>query len=159
MWPRGLLRARSRFPEIVENIEKRRQRMECLECPNALAKQVHSMSHLSISANTRTLLKFRIRARCHGYVFHPQLPRSGLLARRDKRLSCTCLRRGPPLDVLGDTVWNPQLVGYRFKVESANIVAYLNSTHKSAPRLTFHELHGFPPAVQCESTAIPTGPT
>ena len=36
---RGLLRASSRFPEIVENIEKRGQRMESLECPNALAKQ------------------------------------------------------------------------------------------------------------------------
>jgi hypothetical protein len=39
---RGLLRARSRFPEIVENIEKVKERMECLECPNALAKQVLS---------------------------------------------------------------------------------------------------------------------
>jgi hypothetical protein len=35
----GLLRARSRFPEIVENIEYRGKRMELLECPNALAKR------------------------------------------------------------------------------------------------------------------------
>jgi hypothetical protein len=30
---------RSRRPEIVENIEKIKQRRESLECPNALAKQ------------------------------------------------------------------------------------------------------------------------
>jgi len=38
---RGLLRARSRFPEIVENIENRAQRMEALDCPNALGEQVY----------------------------------------------------------------------------------------------------------------------
>jgi hypothetical protein len=36
----GLLRARSRFPQIVENIEKEKQGKEFLEHPNALAKQV-----------------------------------------------------------------------------------------------------------------------
>jgi hypothetical protein len=49
----GLLRARSRFPEIVENIENRRQRIESLEHPNALAKQVLSqLSHAPTVAVT-----------------------------------------------------------------------------------------------------------
>ena len=39
----GLLRARIRFPDIVENIENQKQRMESLECPNALVKQEHCM--------------------------------------------------------------------------------------------------------------------
>jgi hypothetical protein len=38
----AIQRARSRSPEIVENIENRGQRMDSLECPNALAKQVLS---------------------------------------------------------------------------------------------------------------------
>ena len=54
---RGLLRARSRFPEIVENIENRGQRMESLECPNALAKQV--LSQLSYTPTAGTSIDFR----------------------------------------------------------------------------------------------------
>ncbi|HWO38833.1 MAG TPA: hypothetical protein VNO32_59415 [Candidatus Acidoferrum sp.] len=38
----GLTSSEKQIPEIVENIENRRQRMESLECPNALAKQVLS---------------------------------------------------------------------------------------------------------------------
>jgi hypothetical protein len=52
--PRGLLRARSRFPEIVENSENRKQRMESLECRNALAKQV--LSQLSYTPTVRDAL-------------------------------------------------------------------------------------------------------
>jgi hypothetical protein len=39
---RGLLRARSRFPEIVENIRNAKQRMKDLESGLVLAKQVLS---------------------------------------------------------------------------------------------------------------------
>src|SRR5260221_5014418 len=44
LWPRGLLRARSRFPEIVGNITNAEQRMEVLEGANALARQALSRS-------------------------------------------------------------------------------------------------------------------
>src|SRR5439155_10801290 len=49
LWFRGLLRARSRFPEIVENIRNAKQRMEGLERGLVLAKQVLNLlrSHLS----------------------------------------------------------------------------------------------------------------
>src|SRR5437660_12148618 len=40
LWSRGLLRARSRFPEIVRNIRKRSKGMESLERGLVLAKQV-----------------------------------------------------------------------------------------------------------------------
>ena len=54
--PRGLLRARSRFPEIVENIKNRKQRMESLECRKALAKQVLSqLSYTPTRCNQYTL--------------------------------------------------------------------------------------------------------
>jgi hypothetical protein len=36
----GLLRARSRFPEIVENVENAKEGMEILDGPVELAKQV-----------------------------------------------------------------------------------------------------------------------
>jgi len=42
LWPRGLLRATSRFPEIVEKIRNAKQRMEGLERRLVLAKQVLS---------------------------------------------------------------------------------------------------------------------
>jgi hypothetical protein len=38
----GLLRARSRFPEIVENIGKKKQRKESKERVSVIAKQVLS---------------------------------------------------------------------------------------------------------------------
>jgi hypothetical protein len=41
--PSGLLRARSRFPEIIENIENVKQRKEFFEGTNALAKQEYCM--------------------------------------------------------------------------------------------------------------------
>ena len=47
---RGLLRARSRFPEIVENFRKAEQRKESLERANVLAKQV--LSQLSYTPST-----------------------------------------------------------------------------------------------------------
>jgi hypothetical protein len=83
---RGLLRARSRFPGIVENIENRWQRMKSLEYPNALAQQVNSPLQLSSSANNRKFLKFRISAPRHGNGYYPQLPTSGLLARNCLRV-------------------------------------------------------------------------
>lgn len=43
---RGLLRARSRFPEAVENIEKGKQRNEATKRVNVLAKQVLSRNGL-----------------------------------------------------------------------------------------------------------------
>jgi hypothetical protein len=39
LYLRGLLRARSRFPEIVENVRNTKQRMEGLERGLVLAKQ------------------------------------------------------------------------------------------------------------------------
>src|SRR5208282_3714735 len=55
---RGLLRARSRFPEIVENIKNRKQRMEFLEWRSALAKQVFCLLRNRAEGNRmgRTLL-------------------------------------------------------------------------------------------------------
>ena len=47
---RGLLRARSGFPEIVENFRKGEQRKESLERANVLAKQV--LSQLSYTPST-----------------------------------------------------------------------------------------------------------
>jgi hypothetical protein len=53
----GILRARSRSPEIVENIENREQRMESLECPNALAKQVLSQLSYTPTVGVTFILK------------------------------------------------------------------------------------------------------
>jgi len=55
----GLLRARSRFPQIVENIEKGKQGKEFLEHPNALAKQVLSQLSSSYSWFVSKLFVFR----------------------------------------------------------------------------------------------------
>jgi hypothetical protein len=46
LYLRGLLRARSRFPETVGNSKNAEQRMEGLEGVNALAKQVLSQTEL-----------------------------------------------------------------------------------------------------------------
>ena len=51
----GLLRGRSRLPESVVNIENRKQRMESLECRNALAKQVLSQLSYTPSENAEQL--------------------------------------------------------------------------------------------------------
>ena len=48
---RGLPRARSRFPEIVGNTRKRKQRKESMECGLVLAKQV--LSQLSYTPTVR----------------------------------------------------------------------------------------------------------
>jgi hypothetical protein len=71
---RGLLRARSRFPEIVENIENRGQRMESLECPNALAKQVLSQLSYTPTDSAISLMDFLWR--------RPVAFSAGALARR-----------------------------------------------------------------------------
>jgi hypothetical protein len=57
---RGLLRARSRFPEIVENNENAEQRKESLEGANALAKQEYCMELLELLE--RLSLLGRVRA-------------------------------------------------------------------------------------------------
>src|SRR5467141_4594672 len=46
LWSRGLLRARSRFPEIVRNIRKRSKGMESLARGLVLAKQRVGSSNL-----------------------------------------------------------------------------------------------------------------
>jgi hypothetical protein len=71
---RGLLRARSRFPEIVENIRNAGQRMELLERGFVLAKQV--LSQLSYTPNE----PFHFRAFSHSVhaIFVDLLQRSHL---------------------------------------------------------------------------------
>src|SRR5882762_6462417 len=54
---RGLLRARSRLPEIVGNIKNAEQRMEGLEGVNALAKQVLSQLSYTPTVGTTYILK------------------------------------------------------------------------------------------------------
>jgi len=54
LWPRGLLRARSRFPEIVENTESVVEGMERLDGAVELAKQV--LSQLSYTPTVGVLI-------------------------------------------------------------------------------------------------------
>src|SRR6266850_3996813 len=57
LWPRGLLRARSRFPETVEKIRNAKQRMEGLERRLVLAKQVLSQLSYTPTVGTTFILK------------------------------------------------------------------------------------------------------
>ena len=75
------------MPQVIVKKRKVKEATEGLERSRRLAKQVHSPLYLSSSANTGKFLKFRISARCQGNAFHPQLPRSGLLARNGFRLA------------------------------------------------------------------------
>jgi hypothetical protein len=51
LWPRGLLRARSRFPEIVENAESVVKGMERLDGAVELAKQVFFPANDAVICN------------------------------------------------------------------------------------------------------------
>jgi transposase-like protein len=98
---RGLLRARSRFPETVENIENRAQREEPLECPNALAKQVPSQpSYARTSGAAFDLRAFAVVRKLRNIIFYRVRTVSKLLASEPR-----CVKPSRASSLVRNSLW------------------------------------------------------